>query len=96
MGDITRYTEELQKKLAHSEERLLFPERKRRRHHSELRDSSVEPGEGLVPAITDDLLDEMQDEDGDGQAGPGVDDMSEAGPGPEVYDTSEAGPGDEL
>ena len=79
-----RYAEELRKEPAHSEERLLFPERKRHRHHSKLRDSSVELGEGLDPAITYDLLDETQYEDGDGQAGPGVDDTSEAGPGDEL------------
>ena len=61
---------------------MLSPERKRRRHHSELRDSFVELGEGLDPATTDDLLDETQDENGDGQAGPRVDNRIEAGTGP--------------
>lgn len=66
--DKERYEEELRKELQHSYDRLEFPSHKRRRGVSEIRDSSVELGEPLSPAICLDVVHENDDsgDDSDG------------------------------
>jgi len=78
--DQDTYVADLQRELLHSYQRLNVPASKRRREGGQLRDSSIELGEPLEPAVQDvDLGVDLADNDGDDGVNDGVTDSKDHG-----------------